>query len=203
MMKRILSALLFMAGPGFAECPPAPDISDQIDVLIAEAHAAENDMAGQAVSDKMWQLWLKAPDAAAQAALDKGMRARSSYDFISALDAFTRLVEYCPDYAEGFNQRAFIYFLQQEYALALADLDKALARSPRHVGAQSGRALTLMELGRLAEARVQLLAALDFSIVRRRPAWWNGRHRGLKIPRQRCRAGSSPAAGTKNKSIPP
>ena len=28
------------------------------------------------------------------------------------------------------------------------------------------------------------------------PAWWNGRHRGLKIPRPRGRAGSSPAAGT-------
>ena len=29
------------------------------------------------------------------------------------------------------------------------------------------------------------------------PAWWNGRHRGLKIPCPRGRAGSNPAAGTK------
>ncbi len=28
-------------------------------------------------------------------------------------------------------------------------------------------------------------------------AWWNGRHKGLKIPRQKCYAGSSPAAATK------
>ncbi len=28
------------------------------------------------------------------------------------------------------------------------------------------------------------------------PVWWNGRHMGLKIPRLRGRAGSSPATGT-------
>ena len=27
--------------------------------------------------------------------------------------------------------------------------------------------------------------------------WWNGRHKGLKIPRRNNRAGSSPATGTK------
>ncbi len=34
-----------------------------------------------------------------------------------------------------------------------------------------------------------------------KPAWWNGRHRRLKISRQKCRAGSSPAAGTKSFSF--
>ena len=31
----------------------------------------------------------------------------------------------------------------------------------------------------------------------RTPVWWNGRHRGLKIPWEQSRAGSSPATGTK------
>ena len=31
----------------------------------------------------------------------------------------------------------------------------------------------------------------------RLPVWWNGRHKGLKIPRRNNRAGSSPATGTK------
>ena len=29
--------------------------------------------------------------------------------------------------------------------------------------------------------------------------WWNGRHKGLKIPRRNNRAGSSPATGTTQK----
>ena len=33
---------------------------------------------------------------------------------------------------------------------------------------------------------------------RRLPGWWNGRHKGLKIPWPQGRAGSSPAPGTNN-----
>lgn len=104
---------------------------------------------------------MRAPDEAAQAALDAGLRARESYDFLGAIAEYDRLVSYCPTYAEGYNQRAFVAFLRQDYEAALTDLDTALDYSPRHVGAQSGRALTLLNLGRLAEARTQLLEALE------------------------------------------
>ena len=30
------------------------------------------------------------------------------------------------------------------------------------------------------------------------PLWWNGRHKGLKIPRQKYHTGSSPVSGTTN-----
>jgi len=155
----LLSAV--MVAPAWAACPASPDISAQMDVLIEQANAAESDSEGRAISGEMWQVWLSAPDSAAQEALDQGMRARESYDFLSSIGAYERLIDYCPDYAEGYNQRAFIYFLQGEFEKALVDLDKALSLSARHVGAQSGRALTLMNLGRLSEARTQLLAALD------------------------------------------
>ncbi len=159
-MKPLFLAALIGATPVFGDCPDAPDIAAALDVLIDEAHAAQNDMQGRAVSNQMWELWLDAPDETAQSVLDHGMRARRSFDFVAALDAFTRLVAYCPDYAEGYNQRAFVHFLNQNYPAALEDLDRALALSPKHVGAQSGRALTLMNRDRLAEARAQLLEAL-------------------------------------------
>jgi tetratricopeptide (TPR) repeat protein len=160
-MKRVFLSLMLLAGPAFSDCPAPRDISQDLSALIEAARMAENDMAGREISGQMWQLWLDAPDEAAQEVLDEGMRAREVSDFVTALGAFTRLVEYCPDYAEGFNQRAFVHFLREDYSQALADLDRALALSPRHVGAQSGRALTLMNLGRLAEARLQLEAALE------------------------------------------
>ncbi len=109
----------------------------------------------------MWEVWLRAPDEAAQAVLDRGMRRRDVYDFAGAYQEFTRLIEYCPTYAEGFNQRAYISFLRQDYAAALVDLDRALALSPKHVAAQSGRALTLMNLNEIAKARSQLGEALQ------------------------------------------
>ena len=59
------------------------------------------------------------------------------------------------------SQRAFSYFLTENFDAALVDLDAALRLSPDHVGAQSGRALTLMNLGRIEEARTQMQEALE------------------------------------------
>lgn len=155
-----LSASL-LAAPLWAEtCPAPPDHSAALDALLEQMTEARNEMAGRALSNQMWELWTDAPDEAAQALLDRGMRARSGYDFLGAIDAFDRLVEYCPDYAEGYNQRAFVYYLSHNFAAALEDLDRTLERSPRHVGALSGKALSLVGLGRLDEAREALNSAL-------------------------------------------
>jgi len=151
-----------IAGPVWAEdCPPLPDYSAEITDLIASARAAPTELAGRPFAAQMWEVWLRAPDAAAQEVLDRGMRQRDAFDLAGASETFDTLVTYCPNYAEGYNQRAFTNFLGGRYDKALDDLDAAIALSPRHVGAQSGRALTLMNLGRIDEARVQLKAALE------------------------------------------
>jgi tetratricopeptide (TPR) repeat protein len=92
--------------------------------------------------------------------LDSGIERRAVFDLDMALRAFDALIAYCPDYAEGYNQRAFVLFIRQDYAPALIDLDAALARSPEHLGALTGRSMALMALGRDAEALRDLEAAL-------------------------------------------
>lgn len=161
-MRCLLFSLCLILPGGFAraECPPAPEIGPQLDALIAEAQAAQNAAQGQGVSNRMWELWALAPDETAQAILDRGMGRRQSYNFVGALEDFDRLVAYCPEYAEGYNQRAFVHFLRADYPAALVDLDRALERSPRHVAALSGKALTLMAMGRLDAARATLQAAM-------------------------------------------
>ena len=151
------------ATPLWADCPPSPDITDQEAALFTLAQAAENELAAQPIRQALWQLWATAPDEAAQALLDRGMSARGSYDFLGAMDAFDRLVEYCPDYAEGYNQRAFVNFLREDFEPALTDLDLALARNPNHVAALSGKALTLMGLGRGDEAQDVLREAIKLN----------------------------------------
>lgn len=152
--------LVFSASLAAAECPPPPDIAEEQAALFAKLKEAKNEMGAQDSTRGLWELWTKAPDAAAQALLDQGMSARSSYDFLRAIERFDRLVEYCPDYAEGYNQRAFVNFLREDFAAALVDLDLALERSPSHVGALSGKALTLMGLGQMDEAQEVLRDAL-------------------------------------------
>ncbi|MFK7881294.1 tetratricopeptide repeat protein [Roseobacter sp.] len=162
-MKILTVLFSFLAIPLLAACPEPVDYGPELDSLFEEARAASNDMAGREVSNKMWQVWLRAPDAAAQEVLDRGMRNREVFDFVGALDQFSTLIDYCPTYAEGFNQRAYIHFLRENYEDALIDLDRALDLSPLHVAAQSGRALTLMNLGRTNEAREQLQSALELN----------------------------------------
>lgn len=159
-MKNALFSVLVLASPAFAECPVAPDHTAALSDLIEQSRAATNDFEGQQIGDEMWKLWADAPDEQAQKVLDMGMARRSSYDFAGALKEFDALVAYCPDYAEGYNQRAFVNFLSQNYEKAVVDLQKALELSPRHVAARAGLALTYMEMGDLDEARVELRRAL-------------------------------------------
>jgi tetratricopeptide (TPR) repeat protein len=153
-----------LAGPALAEgCASVPDISADLDALIEEARAAPTERFARPIAARMWELWTRAPDSRAQELLDSGMARLRVADYPAAVAAFDALVAYCPDYAEGYNQRAFANFLQGELRLALADLDLALERSPRHVGALSGKAMTLFVLGELQAGQEALRAALDLN----------------------------------------
>ncbi len=160
-MKTLACVLILLAGPALASgCPPPPDHDAALDGLLSEVREATSDTQARVIGNQMWELWADAPDEAAQELLDSGMQKRAGYDFLGALSDFDRLIKYCPDYAEGYNQRAFVNFLRQDYARALPDLDEAIARSPKHVAAMAGKALTLMALGRTDEAREVFAAAL-------------------------------------------
>ncbi|MFD1159263.1 tetratricopeptide repeat protein [Roseovarius aestuarii] len=159
-MRHAIFALI-LAGPAFAQtCPDAPDHSDALSGLIEAVQQAPTEMAARQIANDMWQYWADAPDTYAQELLDEGMSRRAAYDYDGAMVALDALVAYCPAYAEGYNQRAFVNFLRQDFATALPDLDRAIELSPRHVAALAGRALTLVGLERKAEAALSLRQAL-------------------------------------------
>jgi tetratricopeptide (TPR) repeat protein len=165
-LRFVFSAAVGLAVPsGVAAqgCPEAPDHAAAISALLADVQAAESEGEAQRIGNQLWEYWADAPDARAQEILDRGMTRRSAYDFLGALSDFDRLIAYCPDYAEGYNQRAFVHYLRRDFAAALKDLNRALALSPEHVAALSGRALSLLGLSRVDEARVALQKALDLN----------------------------------------
>lgn len=153
-----------MAAPAFAEtCPDAPDHTARQSNIIAQLQSLETALAAAMLTQELWGLWTDAPDDRAQDLLDRGMRQRESHDFLGARDTLDQLVEYCPNYAEGYNQRAFASFLRRDFNAALYDLEQALAIMPTHIAALSGKALTLMGLGRTDEAQVVLREALKLN----------------------------------------
>ena len=153
-----------LAAPAKAsDCPAAPDHSTPLEGLLLEIQQAETEMQAREIASRMWEYWADAPDERAQEILNRGMTRRSAFDFLGALEDFDQLITYCPEYAEGYNQRAFVHYLRRDFAAALIDLDRALELSPRHVAALSGRALSLYGLARLEEARAALAEALKLN----------------------------------------
>lgn len=156
----LAASLLAGSGAASSECPAAPDHSEPLNALITEVQAAESEAQARQIANRMWEYWADAPNEQAQAILDRGMTRRAAYDFVGAIEDFDALVAYCPDYAEGYNQRAFVHFLRGDFAAALIDLDRALDLSPRHLGALSGRVVSLFALDRKEAAREALETAL-------------------------------------------
>lgn len=170
MSKSLLLALLLGAPATALACPAPPDHGAALGALFSRVQAAPDERAARPIVNEMWELWAEAPDAHAQELLDEGMTRRAAHDLGGAILAFDALIAYCPDYAEGYNQRAFANFIRQDYAAALPDLERALALSPRHTGALTGQAMTLMALGRPGEAAVVLRRALELN------PWLSERH---------------------------
>ena len=166
MRQLALAALLapLLTTPAFADgCPEAPDHSADLAPLFERLQNVGDDKEARQISNQMWSYWTVAPDPASQMMLDEGMGARAGFDYDRAMDRFNALVSYCPFYAEGYNQRAFIHFLREDFAAALPDLQRALDLNPQHVGAASGLALTYFGLGRDLEGQKALRVALELN----------------------------------------
>jgi len=141
-------------------CAPPPDRTGETAALYAQLGASRGPEEASLLSALLWRIWLAAPDDAAQDLLDEGMTARVAGDYAASVAALSALILYCPDYAEGWNQRAFTAFLAGDFASAEEDLDRALTLEPRHLGALTGRAMTHIRLGNDSAAERDLRAAL-------------------------------------------
>jgi Tfp pilus assembly protein PilF len=164
---RLVIALIALSGPAFAQeeavCPSGPDHSVRKETLLNQLRRARNQMDAMQITSQLWAIWTDAPDSLAQELLDRGMAEMRASDYAASRATLTDLVTYCPDYAEGWNQRAFAAYLSGDNTSALADLDRAVSLDPVHVPALSGMALTLMNLGRDAEAQVVLRDAVELN----------------------------------------
>ena len=152
--------MLLWSSGAVAECPTGEDTSDLRATLHTQLLNAQNEADAAAIADRIWHIWLTAPDAQAQDLLDRGIARRDSWDLEMSEALFDRLIGYCPDYVEGYNQRAFSRFLRQDYDGALEDIDRVLSVDPYHFGALSGKALALMQQGRGRLAQQALRDAL-------------------------------------------
>ena len=158
-MARTAIVLLLLLGLAL---PAAADQDDpRLDRLFEQLYHAPDPLAAQAVEHAIWEIWLTSEDDVANALMGEGVAAMQRRDYPTALRSFDRLTEVAPDFAEGWNKRATVYYLIGAYEDSLDDIIRTLDLEPRHFGALSGRGLILQDLGRSEEALTAFESALD------------------------------------------
>lgn len=100
----------------------------------------------------LWQVWSRSGDDDVDRLLAIGVEQMSTGDGGGAVESFTRVIERRPDFAEGWNKRATVYYLLGEYTKSLADCDEVIKRNPDHFGALSGYGLIYLRLDEPARA---------------------------------------------------
>jgi len=120
--------------------------------LFARLAAAASEREAGAVEREIWSAWLATDDEKVAPWIARGLAAMEARDFAAALQAFDRVVELAPDYAEGWNKRATLHWLRGSFEQSVADIDRTLALEPRHFGALSGLAMIREAQGRPFEA---------------------------------------------------
>jgi tetratricopeptide (TPR) repeat protein len=136
--------MLLIAGP--AEPAHADQDDARLDGLFQRLQHTPNAAEAQVVEQQIWQVWLESDDAAINQLMQQGIFAMNEQDYPTALQTFTRMVDQAPEFAEGWNKRATVYYLMGNWRASVRDIQRTLALEPRHFGALFGLGLIYQEL---------------------------------------------------------
>src|SRR5256712_14028961 len=81
-------------------------------------------------------------------------------DLAGAEAIFARVIARAPEFAEGWNKRATVRYVAENYEGSIDDCEETLKRKPHHFGALAGQGLCYMALRRHREAAAGVRRAL-------------------------------------------
>lgn len=159
----ILSAALVLATAGAIAAPPAtrdaalaalenPNTERRAEAVVWVAtHGGmedtallvkrlrdENPFVRGYAEQGLWLLWSRSGDHDIDVVMARGVDEMQSGRYAEAVAAFSEVIGRRPEFAEGWNKRATVYYLAGEYRKSLADCDEVLKRNAQHFGALSG-----------------------------------------------------------------
>lgn len=149
------------AGDGDAERAPLTR-GERLDKLFL-ALAEEPPQEAGLIQRRIAELWSESGSDSMDLLLARGREALDAEQHRKAIDHLTALVELDPDFAEGWNARATAHYLNREYWMAVADIQRTLMLEPRHFGALSGLGVILERIGEDRGALVAYREALKLN----------------------------------------
>jgi tetratricopeptide (TPR) repeat protein len=118
---------------------------DDAPALIAALRDPDEQVRATA-EEALWAVWSRSGDARVDDLLKRGIAEMSAERLSEAIATFTRVIELKPEFAEGWNKRATVYYLAGEYRRSLADCGEVIKRNPQHFGALSGYGQIYLQL---------------------------------------------------------
>ena len=117
----------------------------------------------QAAEGAIWQVWGRSGDQATDRLYERGLAQMQSGELPAAVETFSRVIGMKPDFAEGWNKRATVYFLLGKDDLSLKDCGEVLKRNPQHFGVLSGYGQIYVRKGELEHALEYYRRALSIN----------------------------------------
>ncbi len=143
-----LILLVFLASPASADEAG----TSSLDALLSQLTQSPSETEAEQISEEIWALFYDSGSPTVDLLLQRGITAEKAGMTDLASDFFGDVIEFAPDFAEGYNRRAGLEFKREKYDAALEDLNKTLSLQPRHFGALAGLGLVLERLGAKAAA---------------------------------------------------
>lgn len=157
LFSALLALLLLVAAPARAD-----DAADRaaLDQLFIELRDAPDAATASVTTGKIWSIWISPADPDLALRMMDVMEARATRGIAPTIALLDALIADYPAYAEGWNQRATMHYINGDYGASIADCAKVLELEPRHFGALSGRAMMYLQLGQRGLALRDIRAAL-------------------------------------------
>ena len=95
--------------------------------------------------DAIEAVWERSGDRMIDALYKRGVEQMNGGDTADAIATFSLIISRKPDFAEGWNKRATLYYMAGDYEKSLHDCDEMLKRNPLHFGALSGYGMIYMQ----------------------------------------------------------
>lgn len=107
-------------------------------VALLNSLRDDNELVRNTAEQSIWRIWARSGDPTVDRLYARGIREMNEGSLIRAISTFTEIIKLKPDFAEGWNKRATLYFMTEQYDKSLEDCDEVLKRNPYHFGALSG-----------------------------------------------------------------
>jgi len=125
---------------------------EHIDRLFEKLRRDTKPKSASATAGMIWREWSYSGSKSIDLLMSWATTAMKSRNYAQAQDLLDQVVVLAPEYAEGWNRRATLYYTMSDLSRSIADIEKTLALEPRHFGALSGLAAIMQRFERDTEA---------------------------------------------------